>query len=169
MKQFSMRGESKLALLVLLALCQLFPTVAMGRSAVKIPRGAGQVDLSGGLGSIAPFVLEGDASHIGEFTAYGEVLLEEGDEPGSIRGEGIVVFTAANGDLLVGDITWELNSNDQRGTIHTKWRDSVQFSDTTVLHNTGRFVKERPAGFIISVEMLFITVILVIGIIGGLA
>jgi hypothetical protein len=168
MNRFLIRGEGKVALVVLLALCQVFPTVATGKSAVKIAKGGGQVDLSGGLGTVAPFVFEGDASHIGQFTAVGEVRLEPGDEPGSIVGEGIVVFIAANGDLLVGDITWDLRSVDARGELRTKWRDSVRFDDGTVVHNTGRFVNERPPGALIAAEWVFVSTILILGIITGL-
>ena len=48
----------------------------------------------------SPFTMEGTASHLGRFSAVGEVTLVPVDESGLLLGAGVVVFTSANGDLL---------------------------------------------------------------------
>jgi hypothetical protein len=57
----------------------------------------------------------------------------------------VTVIEAANGDLIVGIVTWQIDA-DGNGEIAFSWRDSVEFSDGTVVSSTGRFTKLRPAG-----------------------
>jgi hypothetical protein len=96
------------------------------------------------------FILEGTASHLGQFTAYGEVDFVPGEEEGSLVGEGVVVFEAADSDLLVGVVEWqagpEADDGSRSNSIHFSWRDSVELSDGTVFKSTGRFVDDRPPG-----------------------
>jgi hypothetical protein len=69
-----------------------------------------------------------------------------------MRFKGVAVFKAANGDLLIGAVTWEVlaGSGDFRTThIHFSWRDSMEFSDGTVVFNTGHFVRARPPGLVV--------------------
>src|SRR5213075_887692 len=64
---------------------------------------------------------------------------------GSLVGEGVVVFEAANGDLLVGIMTWHVDpavDDLSLASIHFSWRDSVEFDDGTIVSNTGRFVTD---------------------------
>lgn len=99
-----------------------------------------------------PFVLNGEASHLGEFTSYGEVQFSPGEEPGSLVGEGVAVFQAANGDLLVGIVSWGVDAGSggfRTSRIHFSRRDSVQFSDGTVVSSTGRFLDSRPPGLVV--------------------
>jgi hypothetical protein len=67
-------------------------------------------------------------------------------------GHGVVVFTAANGDLLVGVVEWNADAeanNLRTNQIHFSWRDSVEFNDGTIVASTGRFVKDRPPGLVV--------------------
>ena len=99
-----------------------------------------------GIQTCALPILEGTSSHLGKFTAYGEVDFD----PDAEVAEGVVVFTAANGDQLVGITTWVAGEEDTAG-LHFSWRDSVTFSDGTVAHSTGHFAdaKNRPAGLVV--------------------
>jgi hypothetical protein len=63
-------------------------------------------------------------------------------------GSGPLVFTSANGDLLVGETTWVVNGEDE-SEMHFAWRDAVEFSDGTIVANTGRFVSDRPPGLVV--------------------
>lgn len=120
---------------------------------MKITKLTGMVDILA-VGP-SPYVLEGIASHLGNFQAYGEVEFGPGDEIGSIIGTGPVMFRAANGDRLVGVATWTMNPSDDglsEAHVHFGWRDSVEFSDGTVASNTGHFVKTRPPGVVVVVS-----------------
>jgi len=57
---------------------------------------------------------------------------------------------AANGDLLVGVVEMAAGA-DTVGGMHFSWRDSVKFSDGTVVSSTGRFAdpKGRPPGLVV--------------------
>ncbi len=139
------------------------PAAFADKSPVKITKLQGAVDLSGE--APFPFVLDGIASHLGKFTAYGEVEFVPGEEEGSLIGEGVVVFEAANGDLLVGVVTWEIDpAVDGVATshIHFSWRDSVEFSDGTIVSNTGRFVDDRPPGLVVKTLTLIDVLIIII-------
>jgi hypothetical protein len=110
----------------------------------------GTIDLSAQ--GAMPFTLNGEASHLGEFTAQGEVEFVPGATPGSLVGEGVVVFEAANGDLLVGAVTWHVDpavDDLASSSIHFSWRDFVEFSDGSIVFNTGRFVDSRPPGLVV--------------------
>jgi hypothetical protein len=101
---------------------------------------------------MTPFELAGTASHLGQFLAYGEVEFLPIGGDGSLVGAGPVVFTAANGDLLVGVVTWDVGpeAGGERATgLHFSWRDAVTFSDGTLVASTGRFVSSRPPGLVV--------------------
>ncbi len=129
--------------------------VAMGgdasaQSPVKLQNWEGAIDFS--TVGISPFTLDGTASHLGRFTAYGEVEFFPGDKVGSLVGDGLVAFTAANGDRLVGVVSWhaDAESNYLRTShIHFSWRDFVVFSDETTVSSTGRFANTRPPGLVV--------------------
>ena len=123
---------------------------AHGKSPVKLKKWQGEIE-SVQPGGPREFTLEGNASHLGRFTAYGDIeFVPEAD--GSLTGLGVVVFEAANGDLLVGEVMWDIlatGGNLRTSHIHFSWRDAVEFSDGLVVHNTGRFVKSRPPGLVV--------------------
>jgi hypothetical protein len=160
MKRFRILSPQKVVLVVVL-MFSLVSSPAYAKSPVKLRKLSGQVDFS--VPGPQPFVLEGIASHLGKFTAYGEADFVPGEEEGTLLGDGIVVFEAANGDLLVGVTMWQLHA-DGIGHIHFSWRDSVQFSDGTTVSNTGRFVDDRPPGALVAVETLNLLSLLVISI-----
>ena len=77
-------------------------------------------------------------------------------------GTGVVVFQAADGDILVGNVAWEVAAGDEfrASRIHFSWRDSVQFDDGTVVANTGRFVDDRPPGLVVIAIIAILAAIL---------
>ena len=100
----------KVVALVILLMCfKVLPSAAFAKSAVKLQKMIGDVDIT--TEGTAPFSLKGTASHLGRFTAYGEVDFFPGAEADTLVGEGVVVFEAANGDLLVGASIWEVRGN----------------------------------------------------------
>lgn len=101
----------------------------------------------------ARFVMSGVATQLGRYNTIGELEFVPGPTAGSLVGSGVVVFVADNGDQLVGVITWKTGKNGL-GQMGFSWRDSVQFSDGTVVSNTGRFVKNRPAGADAPVQLI---------------
>src|SRR6186713_2879039 len=122
------------------------PAVA-AKSAVKMTKLTGSVELT--TEAPVPFTLAGVASHLGNFTAAGEVQFEPGEEEGSLVGAGPVVFKSANGDLLVGEVAWDVVTRDDGSAsvhLHFGWRDTVEFSDGTVVASSGRFTDNRPPG-----------------------
>jgi hypothetical protein len=144
--------QHRLKIVLVALLCaSLTARQVHAESPVKLTKFTGAIDPL--LVNPVPFTLEGTASHLGDFTARGEVVFVPGDMEGSLVGEGVVVFTAANGDLLVGVTQWEVDPTDPHGlsgaSIHMSWRDSVTFSDGTVVANTGHFVKSRPPGLVV--------------------
>jgi hypothetical protein len=137
-------------LLIGLFLVGTFPRVVIGKSPVKLQNFLGAVDILAA--GPTPFTIDGTASHLGQFTARGEVEFNPGEVPGTLEGIGVVVFEAANGDLLVGNVTWLVaGEGDEFRTshIHFSWSDSVEFSDEEVVSNTGRFIDDRPPGLVV--------------------
>jgi hypothetical protein len=150
MKSFRISARQKAALVVVLAgLLAIHPS-AYAESPVKLQKWSGAIDTTAQ--NPVPFTLEGTASHLGKFTAYGEVDFVPGEEEGTLDGDGVVVFTAANGDLLVGVVTWDVGPDEdgfRTSSLHFSWKDEVEFSDGTVVKNTGRFVDSRPPGLVV--------------------
>lgn len=123
---------------------------AFAQSPVKLKNWGGTIDFSPE--GILPFTLSGTASHLGRFTGYGEVEFSPGPVEGTLVGDGVVVFEAANGDLLVGVLIWDADAEEaecRAGRIHFSWRDSVEFDDGTIVSSTGRFAKSRPPGLVV--------------------
>jgi len=150
----------KVVLLTLLTLFGTTPQPVYAKSPVKMKKFIGAIDLTAG--GVTPFTISGTASHLGQFEANGEVEFLPGADPGSLVGMGVVVFEAANGDLLVGNVAWEVNAGGDFRTsrIHFSWRDSVQFDDGTVVFNTGRFVDDRPPGLVVIAIIAILAAIL---------
>jgi hypothetical protein len=64
----------------------------------------------------------------------------------------VAVFDTANGDVLVGVVTWEVDPADgdfATSRVHFSWRDSVEFGDGTIVSSTGRFLHDRPPGLVV--------------------
>ena len=116
------------------------------KSAVKMKNWQGTIDYVPN--GPSTFTMQGTASHLGNFSAIGEVTLVPVDNSGLMLGAGSVVFTSANGDLLVGATEWIVNGEDI-SEMHFRWRDSVEFSDGMVVKNSGRFVTDRPPGLVV--------------------
>ncbi|MFS8085613.1 MAG: hypothetical protein ACMG6H_08285, partial [Acidobacteriota bacterium] len=142
MKQSKTSHCLRLLVIAIFAAFAIFAGSVFAEPIVKLD-GKGTIALS--TSGPSSFELMGTASHLGKYTCYGEVDFGFPDENGMIEGDGIAVIRAANGDLIVGLVTWEIDE-DGTGQIAFSWRDYVEFSDGTVVSSTGRFIKSRPAG-----------------------
>lgn len=151
MARYIRRMRDSVVLATVLCFLQVYPPSLLAESPVKMQKFEGRIDITAA-GPVIPFTLAGEASHLGKFTSVGEVVFTPGQQPGTLVGNGVVVLTAANGDLLVGVVTWDVstvNGDSRTTSIHFGWRDSVTFSDGTVISNTGRFVTDRPPGLVV--------------------
>src|SRR5687768_126684 len=107
MKRFLSRGRKVIAMVALAAfVCAATP--AQAKSPVKLQKWQGQLGVADD--GITPFSLEGTASHLGQFVAHGEVEFLPAGDDGALVGDGVVVFEAANGDLLVGVVEWDVDA-----------------------------------------------------------
>ena len=150
MRSSRLRSGWKLALVVLVGCSLSANPVLAAKSAVKMKNWEGSIEFSED--GPSEFRMSGTASHLGRFTAVGEVTFEPGEEEGSLVGRGVVVLTTANGDLLVGNVTWDVGAEEDGvspASMHFVWADSVEFSDGEVVENTGRFVDDRPPGLVV--------------------
>jgi hypothetical protein len=148
MKCFKVLVRKTVTMVVLVTFFARSVTPVFAEPVVKLQKWAGTIDFS--TEGPSSFVLGGTASHLGKFTAHGEIELLPGEEEGSLEGDGVVVFEAANGDLLVGVATWQVDA-DEIGQMRFSWRDSVEFSDGTIVSSTGRFTEaeDRPPGLVV--------------------
>ena len=90
-------------------------------------------------GKTVTFSGTGTATHLGKWTATGEITFEDGEVPGSLAGTGIVAFTAANGEMIVARLEMDVGPNGS--TVYgMHWQDSVTFSYGTTVSSTGRFI-----------------------------
>jgi hypothetical protein len=99
------------------------------------------------------FVMSGIATQLGRYNTIGELEFVPGPTAGSLIGSGVVVFIARNGDQLVGVMNWQTNENGG-GKMSFSWRDFIQFTDGTIVSNTGRFVRNRPAGTSSDIQLM---------------
>jgi len=91
--------------------------------------------------------LTGTTEEFGRYIASGEITYAESEEEGPQSGTGVAVVQAEDGDVIVADLTSEPQEDGTTNfTFH--WRDSVMFSNGTVVPTTGRFVDERPPGLV---------------------
>ena len=89
--------------------------------------------------------LVGTESLLSKFRAHGEIRFTPTSSPkGSLKGTGVVVIHAANGDQLVGNLALATDTNGI-GQIGFDWQKSVQLSNGVVVNSTGRFQKQLPA------------------------
>src|SRR5262245_6309270 len=107
MKRFVFPNSLNITLGAFLTIVASCPPFVLAKSPVKLQNWQGAIDLSAS--PITPFVMEGTASHLGEFTCHGEVVFVPGEAEGSMSGQGVAVFVAANGDLLVGILAWNVD------------------------------------------------------------
>jgi hypothetical protein len=151
MKCFFTPSWQQLGLAVLLSFLLALPQQALAaKSAVKLQKWSGKIDFADN--GPSPFTLAGNASHLGNFTADGEVTFGPVDGDGFMLGEGVVVFKAANGDLLVGTVSWNVDTsggNQQTTSMSFHWADSVTFDNGDEVSSTGRFVDDRPPGLVV--------------------
>jgi hypothetical protein len=150
MKRFISRMRQSVVLAAVLVFMQACPPVLWADGPVKLKQFAGTIDLSA-RGPV-PFTLVSSASHLDKFTSYGEVQFVPGAQPGTLIGKGVVVLRVANGDQLVGVVSCDVGRvvGDQRPTnMLFSWRDSVRFSDGTVVTNTGQFEDEQPQNLVV--------------------
>jgi hypothetical protein len=101
-----------------------------------------------------PFTLRGTEPHIGDYTARGEVTFRADEAEGTLIGEGVAVFESPEGDLLVAAVTWDVAAEEdgnRASDLRFSWRDSVEFSDGTLVESTGRFAdaEDRPPGLVV--------------------
>jgi hypothetical protein len=144
MTRFIAPRRKVIALLVLAAFVSSAVTPARAAPQIKLNDWAGTIDFNPE--GTSSFTMQGTSSHLGKFTAYGEVDVTLGANVA----HGIVVFVAANGDQLVGVTTWDV-ADDQVGNVRFSWRDSVTFGDGTVVPSTGHFAdaRNRPSGLVV--------------------
>jgi hypothetical protein len=150
MRSFLLARPNQVATVTLLA---LFGVCAAPAQAKDKSKAEATIELS--LDGPSPFLLEGTAPHFGRFACIGEIEFQPGETEGSLDGVGVAVLEAANGDLIVGVVSCHLDA-DGAGQIHFSWRDSEEFSDGTIISNTGRFQRRRPPGVVIAIIAILI-------------
>jgi hypothetical protein len=147
-------------------LCLIFGLSFVGHARGDNPKSTGVLEFSTENEGEAIFTLEGIEERIGRYTAYCELDFVPGEDAGTMEGTGVVVLKAADGDLLVGLASFELDANAGTVGYHFSWRDSVTLRDCSVVSNTGRFTKHRPPGLIVIdgkiVESIVIKIIIII-------
>jgi hypothetical protein len=133
----------------------LAPATALAQSPIQVSR------LNGQLASVVPggpaaFVLEGEGTRLGRFTAAGEVTFTAGTTPHTLQGQGVVVFRAANEDRLVGTVTWLVGAPGPQGrgsSVSFRWQSAVTFSDGTVVTTSGGFVENQPMNLVLNLTI----------------
>ena len=118
MKSFQTFRHTALVIIAILSAAGIFAERTSAAPVVKLS-GEGSIELS--TDGPSPFVLQGNASHFGKYICYGEVEFSPGAEAGALEGEGPAVIQAANGDLIVGIVTWQIDA-DGNGQTSFSWR-----------------------------------------------
>jgi hypothetical protein len=86
MKRHVIRGRKAVTAVIVVVLFARSAAPAYAESPVQLKKFEGAIDLQAP--GPLPFVLSGEASHLGQFTSYGEVEFVPGPDPGSLIGEG---------------------------------------------------------------------------------
>ena len=151
MKRFLIPNRTTITLFVLAAFVARSVTPACAAPQIRLNNWGGTIDFSAT--EVSPFTMEGTSSHLGKFTAYGEVQFAPVAN-GMLAGTGVAVFEAADGSLLVGHVEWaaeEAVDGCRTSAVHFSWADSVEFSDGTVVESSGRFADagRRPPGLVV--------------------
>lgn len=138
-----------ISLIVVVAFLNATTRPVLAAPQIVLHNWSGEIDL---LEDPSPFLLQGTASHLGRFEAVGEVEFTPNGQ-GGLDGAGVVAFTSANGDRLVGLVSWQVDPGGdvRRSALDFAWRDSVTFADGEVAHSTGRFANaaNRPPGLVV--------------------
>lgn len=100
----------------------------------------------------------GTAEGLGNCACYGELVFVPGGEPDVFHGVGVVVFTAANGDRLVGVIAMQVDEATGTFSAEMHWHDSVTLHDRSILASSGRFVHNRPSGLLVVIAIIAILI-----------
>jgi hypothetical protein len=129
----------------------MFAALALGATNVsaKNQKPSGALEFLDVAHTQAILRLDGNAQEVGRFTCYGELDFVPGAEEGTMDGTGVLVLMARNGDLLVGNVTAQLDETESLADFRFSWRDSVTLHNGTIVSNTGRFVKHRPPGLVV--------------------
>src|SRR5262245_32645672 len=132
-------------------------------AAADQPLGAMNVksaNLTLGEDGIATLRMTGTAEQQGKCSCYGEFDFAHGEEPDTLDGLGVVIFTAANGDRLVGIIAMQIDEAEADDTFSAEihWRDSVTLRDGTTVASSGRFVNHRPPGLPVFIAIIAILI-----------
>ena len=135
-----------LVLAILALACWASFALADDKSGINQLSGSGVLAINEN--GYAVVALHGNASQLGKFTCSGQLTFEQSNDPGSIVGEGVAAFTAANGDQLVATFTWQINA-DGSGEMKFHWHDSITLSDGSTVESTGRFADRRPPGVVL--------------------
>jgi hypothetical protein len=125
-----------------------FATGVVQRVSADNPKASGALEFANPNSGEAIFMFGGTERHIGRYLSYGEIDFVNGTGD-TLEGTGVVVLTARNGDLLVGAVTAQLDLNNGLVDFHFSWRDSITLRNSTVVSNTGRFLKHRPPGLVV--------------------
>jgi hypothetical protein len=115
-------------------------------------------NLALGDGGFATLRMMGTAEQLGKCSCYGELKFVPGEDEGTFDGLGVVVFTAANGDRLVGVIAMKIDDMDDTFSAEMHWRDSVTLRDGTTVASSGRFVEQRPPGLLVVIAIIAILI-----------
>jgi hypothetical protein len=91
-------------------------------------------------GGPSHFAVTGTNEDFGRYMAIGEVNFVDGGQ-----GTGVAVLGAEGGDKIVADVTILLHT-DETADFTFHWRDSVTFTDGSVLSSTGLFATSKPPG-----------------------
>lgn len=96
-------------------------------------------------GQLSHFTVTGKNADFGRYVALGEATFIAGQEEGVLRsGTGIAVLNAESGQQIVADVTCQVFGDGSEFTFH--WRDSVVFSNGSIVSTTGTFVDQKPPG-----------------------
>ena len=120
------------------------------RTPIKLNNWDGAIDLKAA--GPSAFTLGGTDDRLGQFQAIGEVEFRPGRTKGSLIGQGVAVFEAASGDLLVGEVTWQVaadRSAYRTTSIQFDWKDAIEFQDGTYVPSTGEFEDDKPQPLVV--------------------
>jgi hypothetical protein len=148
MKRMMSRSRTMIILTVMAAFSARTVTPAFAAPPATLRTCTGAIDIS--TRRPAPFVFEGSNAQLGKFAAYGEVQFAAGPKRGSLVGQGVIAFKTGRGNMVVGDVTWDVapGGDFRPSEMRISWRDSIELSDGTVVVNTGD-VDEQPQGLVV--------------------
>lgn len=135
----------RVGLAAIVSLMSLYPLTVHAQTPLVLRDFEGSVQVQ--VGETVPFTLKGDAPVIGKFNAMGEILFAPGQTAGSLIGLGVIACKTPEGDVLVGQVRWDLssmNAEHRLVAMQFNWKANVKTSNGTTLSSTGRFAHSRP-------------------------